>query len=111
MNVRISARAQGDFDRIFAWIYVRQGPEAADRFLKLAKEAAVFLVQHPLAGPRPRWATRHKALRFWVISKTKYLIYYIPDENGVSVERVLDGRRDVAIIMELGMEEPPDLEQ
>lgn len=107
MNARISARAQSDLDRIFACISVRQGPKAADRFLEMAQEATEFLVRHPLAGPHPRWATRHRTLRFWVISKTSFLIYYLPDEPGVSIERVLDGRRDVARIIELGMEDPP----
>ena len=111
MKPRISARAQGDLDRIFAHIFARQGPMAADRFLGLAQEAAEFLVQHPLAGPHPRWAMRHKTLRFWVISRTNFLIYYLPDERGVSIERVLDGRRDVARIIERGREEPPDWEQ
>jgi plasmid stabilization system protein ParE len=110
MTARISARARGDLDRIFAYISARQGSKAADRFLELAQEAAEFLVQHPLAGPHPRWATRHKTLRFWVISRTNFLIYYLPDEHGVSIERVLDGRRDVARIIELGREEPPDWE-
>jgi len=111
MNARISARAQSDLDRIFACISVRQGPPAADRFLELARDATRFLVQHPLAGPHPRWATRHRTLRFWVISRTNYLIYYLPEEQGVSIERVLDGRRDVARILELGREDPPDWEQ
>jgi plasmid stabilization system protein ParE len=111
MKVRISARAQSDLDRVFAFIFVRQSQEAAERFLELAQEAAKFLGQHPLAGPHPRWATRHRALRFWVISRTNYLIYYLPDEQGVSIERVLDGRRDVARIIELGIEDPPDWEQ
>jgi plasmid stabilization system protein ParE len=109
-EARISARARSDLDRIFAFVSVQQGPKAAVRFLELAREAAGFLVQHPLAGPRPRWATRHGTLRFWVISGTNFLIYYLPDEQGVSIERVLDGRRDVARIMELGMEDPPDWE-
>jgi plasmid stabilization system protein ParE len=107
MNARISARARTDLDRIYAWIYVRQGAGAADRFLALAQEATAFLVQHPLAGPHPKWAIRHKTLRFWVISRTSFLIYYFPDERGISIERVLDGRRDVARIIERGMEEPP----
>jgi plasmid stabilization system protein ParE len=79
MNARISARAQSDLDRIFACISVRQGPKAAERFLELAREAAGFLVRHPLAGPHPRWATRHRTLRFWVISKTNFLIYYLAE--------------------------------
>jgi plasmid stabilization system protein ParE len=111
MKARISARAQNDLDLIFAHIAIRQGPKAAVRFLGLARKATEFLVDHPRAGPHPRWATRHKALRFWVISRTNFLIYYLPDEYGVSIERVLDGRRDVARIMELGLEEPPNREQ
>ena len=108
MKARISARAGSDLDHIFAFISDRQGPKAADRFLELAREATEFLAQHPLAGPHPRWATHHRALRFWVISKTNYLIYYLPDGIGVSIERVLDGRRDVTRIMELGLEDPLD---
>ncbi len=111
MKARISARAQSDLDRIFAYISIRQGPEAADRFLELAQKATEFLVQHPQAGPRPRWATRHKTLRYWVISRTNFLVYYLSDEQGVSIERVLDGRRDVARIIELGVEDPPDWQQ
>jgi plasmid stabilization system protein ParE len=106
MNVQISARAQSDLESIYVWLSARQGPRAADEFLDLAQEAAGFLGQHPLAGPHPRWATRHRALRFWVISKTSFLIYYFPDERGVSIERVLDGRRDVARIIELARENP-----
>jgi plasmid stabilization system protein ParE len=110
MNARISAKAQNDLDCIFASIFIRNGPKAADHFLTLAQDAAEFLVQHPLAGPHPKWATRHRTLRFWVISKTNFLIYYLIDEDGVSIERVLDGRRDVARILELGIEDPPDRE-
>jgi hypothetical protein len=47
-----------------------------------------------------------RALRFWVISKTNYLIYYFPIKDGVSIERVLDGRRDVGRIINLGVDEP-----
>jgi plasmid stabilization system protein ParE len=108
MKARISGRAQSDLDCIFARIFLRQGPQAADRFIDLAQEATDFLLRHPLAGPHPKWAIRHKTLRFWVIGRTNFLIYYFPDEAGVSIERVLDGRRDVERIIELGMEDAPD---
>jgi plasmid stabilization system protein ParE len=107
MKARISARAQRDLELIFARVYVQQGARAAERFLALARKSTEFIAERPLAGPYPRWATRHRTLRFWVISRTNFLIYYFPDEHGVSIERVLDGRRDVARIMELGIEEPP----
>jgi plasmid stabilization system protein ParE len=108
MSVRISARARDDLAYIFAYICSHQGTEAGDRFLALAEHAVSFLVQNPEAGPHPGWTTRHKALRFWVISKTNFLIYYFADESGVSVERVLDGRRDVKRIVERGLEEPEE---
>ena len=110
MNVRISARARDDLDYIFARIAAHQGMPAGDRFLELAKQAVAFLAEHPDAGPHPGWAIRHTTLRFWVISKTNFLIYYFSDEHGVSIERVLDGRRDVKRIIEPGLEEP-DLTQ
>ena len=33
------------------------------------------------------------------------MIYYVPEEESVSIERVLDGRRDVVRILERGIEE------
>jgi len=108
MNARVSARARDDLACIFAYISSRHGEEAADRFLALAEQAVSFLAKNPAAGPHPRWRSRHKALRFWVISKTNYLIYYFADESGVSIERVLDGRRDVKRIIERGLEEPQE---
>src|SRR5262249_18330220 len=99
-------RARDDLDYIFAYISSHGGAEAGDRFLEVAKRAVAFLVQHPEAGPHPRWATRHKTLRFWVISNTNFLIFYFADADGVSIERVLDGRRDVKRVMEQGLEEP-----
>ncbi len=108
MKARISVRARDDLDYIFAFLTARHGTEAADRFLRFAQEAVSFLIRNPDAGPHPRWATRHKTLRFWVISNTNYLIYYFPGEDGVSIERVLDGRRDVRRIMEQGLETPED---
>jgi plasmid stabilization system protein ParE len=108
MNARLSERARDDFAYIFAYISSRQGKEAGDRFLALAERAVLFLAKNPEAGPHPRWKSRHKALRFWVISKTNYLIYYFADESGVSIERVLDGRRDVTRIIERSLEEPEE---
>ncbi len=106
MNARISARAQDDLDYIYAWICSCQGTQAADRFLERAQQAMSLLVQRPEAGPHPRWATRHKTLRFWVISHTNFLVFYFSDELGISIERVLDGRRDVRRIMEQRVEQP-----
>ena len=110
MSARISTRARDDLDHIFAYLSVTYGEPAADDFLDQAKQSIAFLVQNPEAGPHPKWLRRQKELRFWVISRTNYLIYYLPDEMGVSIERVLDGRRDVKRIVQHRREEPGSAE-
>ena len=99
MTARISGRGQEDIEYIYALICFRQGLEKAEDFLENVGLAVRFLERTPEAGPHPQWATRHKTLRFWVISKTNFLIFYFADKNGVSIERVLDGRRDVKRII------------
>ena len=39
------------------------------------------------------------------------IIYYFPEPRGVSIERVLDGRRDVKRIIEQGFEEPDSTQE
>ena len=108
MMVRISAPAREDLEYIYALVCTRQGTQAADRFLEAAEAAVDFLAQHPDAGPHPQWTSRHKQLRFWVISRTNFIIYYFSEQSGISIERVLDGRRDVKRIIDLRREHPDD---
>ena len=106
MNLRISRLAEEDLSHIYAHIAFHDAG-AAERFRVEVEKAASLLAKHPRLGPRPSWKTRHRRLRFWVISDfNNYLIYYEPLKDGVSIERVLDGRRDVRRIMENGLEEP-----
>lgn len=107
MNVVISRRAEDDLAYIYGYIGARS-PDAAERFRREAEKALALLAKHPELGPRPGWETRHTKLRFWVISGFhNYLIYYEPGPTAISIERVLDGRRDVRRIIEQGIEEPP----
>lgn len=106
MNLVISGKAEEDLARIYAWLTTNRGPEAAERFRTLSEQALKQLGSHPELGPHPAWSTRHTKLRFWIISRTSYIIYYEFIADTVSIERVLDGRRDVHRIIELGTEEP-----
>jgi len=106
MKVLISRRAEDDLARIYGYIGARN-LEAAERFKTEAQKALGLLAEHPELGPRPGWETRHTKLGFWVISRFhNYLIYYEATDANVSVELVLDGRRDVRRIIEKGLEEP-----
>jgi len=108
MRVVISEKAEDDLARIYAYLKSRYDPDAAEHFRMRAEKALKRLEQQPGLGPHTGWATRHQQLRFWVISRTNYIIYYEAQTDQVSIERVLDGRRDVHRIVELGIEEPPD---
>jgi plasmid stabilization system protein ParE len=107
MRVVISGQAEADLARIFAWLATGYDLQAAEGFRLRAEDALAQLGQHPGLGPHPGWATRHQKLRFWVISRTRYVIYYEWEAECVSIERVLDGRRDVRRIIEFGVEDPP----
>ena len=108
MKVLISQRAEGDLARIYAFLFVQAAPDVAERFRSDAEHALAHLSRHPRTGPHPGWATRHRALRFWVISRTPYIIFYECHGDAVSIERVLDGRRDTHRIVELGLEDAPE---
>jgi plasmid stabilization system protein ParE len=108
MTIVISERAEEDLARIYAWIEIDHDSEAAERFRIRAERALSQLKQHPYLGPQPAWATRHNLLRFWLITRTNYIIYYEPRGEEIFVERVLNGRRDVHRIIELKIEEAPD---
>ena len=106
MKVLISRRAEDDLACIYAFISAGN-LAAAERFKSEAVNALALLGHHPELGPRPGWKTRHPRLRFWVISHFhNYLIYYEPRADAVSIERVLDGRRDVRRIIERSLEDP-----
>ncbi|HWX20594.1 MAG TPA: type II toxin-antitoxin system RelE/ParE family toxin [Candidatus Binatia bacterium] len=107
MNVSISGRAEADLVQIYAYLAVHRGVDAAERFRKSAGMALDQLGKHPALGPHPGWATRHTDLHFWVITRSSYLIFYESCGAEVSIERVLDGRRDVRRIIESRLEEPP----
>jgi len=107
MRVVISQRAEVDLAGIYAWLAIHHDFEAAERFRTRAEEALALLGQHPHLGPHPGWASRHKTLRFWIISRSSYVIYYESRADEISIERVLDGRREVRRILELGRANPP----
>lgn len=108
MNAVISEQAGADLARIRRWIDTSHGEEAATLFERRTETSLAQLCRYPQIGPRPHWPTRHTKLRFWVISRTRYLIFYELGPELVSIERVLDGRRDVRRVIEEGVEEPAE---
>lgn len=107
----ISRRAEDDLANIYRFLAIEYDLDQAERFRIRAEKTLLQLVRHAELGPRPSWVTRHKKLRFWIISRSNYIIYYEPRRDEVSIERVLDGRRDVKRIIEMRIEDPPEGEE
>jgi toxin ParE1/3/4 len=88
-TARRSPRAEIDLAEI--WTYIaHDDPLAADRQLDQIAAACEMLAANPAVGPRR--GDLATELRFYPVGN--YLIFYIVDEHGIIVVRVLHGARD-----------------
>jgi toxin ParE1/3/4 len=80
-------------DLLEAWLYIaEENLPAADKLLDAISKEANTLALQPLMGrARPELAD---CLRSWPTS-TPYLLFYLADEVGITVLRVLHHARDV----------------
>lgn len=87
---RIIRSPECEEDLISIWCYIaRDNPEAADKTLLELDEASEFLVTYPLAGKR-----RDEILPdLRSFPKNNYIIFYLPEEDGVSIVRILHAAR------------------
>lgn len=79
-----------DLDEI--WDYIAEdSPEAADHFIDKVEKQCRLLAEFPNIGTR--CDNIYPALRFLVVDK--YLLFYLPLDDGIEVVRVLHGARDL----------------
>jgi len=90
-TVTLSQSAQTDL--LEAWLYIaEENLSAAHKLLDAINKEANTLALQPLMGrARPELAD---CLRSWPTS-TPYLLFYLADEVGITVLRVLHHARDV----------------
>ncbi len=90
-TARYTQSAQTDL--LEAWVFLAEdNPAAADRMLDTIEREINILLLQPLMG---RSRTELAAnLRSWPTS-TPYLLFYLADEEGITVIRVLHHARDV----------------
>jgi toxin ParE1/3/4 len=91
-SVLFAQSAQTDLLEI--WLFVAEDSMAlADRLLdSIESEAKTLALQANMGRPRPELG---EALRSWPVSKS-YVLYYLPEEHGITVIRVLHQARDSA---------------
>ena len=90
-RVLFSKSAQTDL--LEAWLYIaEENPAAADRVLDVIEREAKALSNQPLMGrARPELGA---GVRTWPTS-TPYVLFYVPDQEGIAIVRVLHHARDV----------------
>lgn len=77
-------------------------PRVAVRFLEAVRRTVEELRKHPHVGPPYRTEnSRLQKLRSWPVTGFEAIrIYYVPEDETVSVIRILHGKRDVKRILQ-----------
>ena len=82
--------AETDLDDLW-WYIAQDNPDAADRFLDKIEERCQAMAQFPLMG-----LSRDELLpSLRSLPVGKYLIFYLPIEDGILVVRVLPAMMDI----------------
>lgn len=94
---RILRRPAAVRDLITLWGYIDSvsSPEQADALLDEIERVLLLLAAHPLIG-RQRHDLR-PGLRSHPVGR--YLVFYLPLEDGIDLIRVIYGGRDLAMIL------------
>ncbi len=89
---QILKRPRAKSDLVEIWDYIAENSEArADAFIQTIGQKLQILAERPNIG-RPR-DELVDALRSFPVGR--YVIYYMPIEDGIDVVRVLHGARDI----------------
>jgi toxin ParE1/3/4 len=91
-RISLSEMAQADLDSVWTYIGIEQhSPGAARRQLERILDVLNFLAENPLMGEaRPDLRSNLRCL-----STGNYVIFYVAASDGIEVERVVHGSRDV----------------
>ena len=95
----ITQRPRARLDLLDQFVYFGEqaGVELAERYFAAVDETCLQLLKHPRSGPLYdcRIARLDGLRRVPVKGFENYLVFYLPNENGIDVIRVLHGARDI----------------
>jgi toxin ParE1/3/4 len=94
-RIEPSREALADFDAIYDYI-AKENPRAAARLLRSLDRAIQRLVEQPKLGR----VYRHGNHRLRLLIHGSYLVFYRERPGVISLVRVLDGRRNIADILD-----------
>lgn len=91
LRVRLTHSAEADLLEL--WLYIaKENPVAADESLDSIQATVSLLASQPEMGrTRPELADGLRSLP----TRTPYIIFYLPNEDGLLIVRVLHHARDI----------------
>lgn len=100
--ITLRPRADQDIDEQFEYLAIEADLAVARRFLAATRETLGKLLRNPEIGSVRTFADeRLSELRVWPISGfRRYLVFYLPQPNGIEIVRILHGSRDVDALFE-----------
>jgi toxin ParE1/3/4 len=107
LHVSFSRRAEADLTNQYRWYLNHATVEVAERFLKAFDARIEMLRDFPEIGqPRRFRAPELRGTKSLVVGRpfSNHLIFYRTDDDGVSIERVMHGARD----LQRRLLEPPE---
>ena len=98
----IQPKAEQDIDEHLDYLAEESGLETAVRFFDVLEHAFENLLSMQEMGPARTYRNLDlKGLRIWPMTRLpKYLIFYLPFDNGIKIIRVLYGTRDIETALE-----------
>jgi toxin ParE1/3/4 len=96
VQAQLRAAAERDVKDTVAYYRDEAGPEIAFGFIDSLEAAIAHLCDYPLSGSlRFAFELEIPDLRSWALPRFPYLLFYVPDDNGIDIWRVLHARRDI----------------
>jgi toxin ParE1/3/4 len=90
------AQARRDIQAAVDYYFTTAGDKTALRFVDAVEAAIEGIAKSPEAGsPRYSYILGLPGLRFWLVQRFPYLVFYFEGDEHVDVWRVLHGARDL----------------
>ena len=97
-----SRRAQADIEAAPAY-YDQEAPHMVEKFVDALENAVARIERSPAIGsPRYAHELNLPGLRYWMLRRFPYALYYFEHAEHLSVVRAVHLRRDIPVTLQFG---------
>lgn len=107
MQAQLRTAAERDVSEAVVYYRDNAGPAVALEFVDALERAITFLCENQFGGSmRFAFELEIPDLRSWRIDRFPHLIFYVPDDRGIDIWRVLHSSRDIPAFLTEGPDGP-----